>query len=155
LLIDIGKGIVAVTLLPEFGLFGLGLDAEVSRDLVLYSVAFAVILGHVYPLWYAFKGGKGGATAAGVLCALAPPVGIAIIIVWLIVVIASGYVGLATMAAAIAAAVYVATTVLPEQAGLFAFTVATAALIIYTHRSNIQRMRHGTEVRMGPLHRGR
>jgi len=155
MVIDVGKGIAAVALLPELSLPGVGLDAEVSRDLVLYAVAFAAILGHVYPLWYDFKGGKGGATAAGVICFLAPQVGIGIIVLWLIIVLLTGYVGLATMTAAIVAAAYVAMTVLPEPTGLLAFTVATAVLIAYTHRSNIQRMRNGTEVRMGPRYRRR
>ena len=67
----------------------------------------------------------------------------------------TGYVGLATMTGALVAAAYVGATGLPDVLGLFAFTVATAALIVYTHRGNIKRMRDGTEVRMGMLRRAR
>jgi glycerol-3-phosphate acyltransferase PlsY len=154
MVIDVGKGIVAVMLLPGLALPGMPIDTTVDRGLVLYSIAFAAILGHVYPLWHDFKGGKGGATAAGILCVLAPWLGLAIVLIWLGVVALTGYVGLATMTGAAGAAVLVAVTSLPERAGLFAFTVATAALLVYTHRSNIRRMRDGTEARMGMLRRG-
>ena len=153
MLIDVGKGIAAVTILPTLNLLGLPIDPAVSRDLILYSVAFAAILGHVYPLWYDFKGGKGGATAIGILCVLAPRVAAGVILLWIVIIALTGFVGLATMTGAIAAAVFVGATGLPEQSGLFAFTAATAALIVYTHRSNIRRMREGTEVRMGMLRR--
>lgn len=155
MVIDVGKGITAVVLLPNLTLFGVATDPKVSRDLVLYSVAFAAILGHVYPVWHDFKGGKGGATAIGILCLLAPRLGAAVIAVWIAIIALTGYVGLATMTGAIAAAAYVGATGLPGDVGLFAFTAATSLLIGYTHRGNIQRMRNGTEVRMGKLRRGR
>ena len=152
--IDVGKGIAAVLLLPSLELFGFGIDASVSRDLVLYSVAFAVVLGHVYPLWHDFKGGKGGATAIGIICALEPQLAIAVIVLWFAVIAFTGFVGLATIIGAVAAAAWVGATQLPVDAGLFVFTTTIALLIIFTHRGNIQRMRAGTEVRMGKLRRG-
>jgi acyl phosphate:glycerol-3-phosphate acyltransferase len=155
MVIDVGKGIAAVALLPNLELFGLTTDPGVSRDLLLYSVAFAAILGHVYPLWYDFKGGKGGATAIGILCVLAPRLGAAVIALWLAIIALTGYVGLATMTGAVAAAVYVGATGLPGDLGLFAFSFAAAVLIVYTHRGNIRRMRDGTEVRMGMLRRAK
>ena len=153
MLIDVGKGIAAVTVLPNLELFGFAIDPGLGRDLVLYSVAFAAILGHVYPLWYDFKGGKGGATAIGILCILAPAAAAVAIAIWIAIIALTGYVGLATMTGAVAAAAYVGATGLPGDVGLFAFTVATAVLIVYTHRANIRRMRDGTEVRMGMLRR--
>jgi glycerol-3-phosphate acyltransferase PlsY len=153
MVIDVGKGILAVTVIPPLAAFGIPLDPAVDRDLVLYSVAFAAILGHVYPIWHDFKGGKGGATAAGIICTLAPPLGIVLIVIWLAIIALTGYVGLATMSAAVGAAAYVGVTAAGTSMGLFAFTVATAALIVYTHRENIRRMRAGTEVRMGMLRR--
>lgn len=154
MVIDVGKGIVAVFVLPPLEVFGLGVDPAVSRELVLYAVAFAAILGHVYPLWYDFKGGKGGATAIGIICALEPQLAIAIIVVWLAVIALTGFVGLATMTGAVAAAAWVGAMRLSEDVGLFGFTTAVALLIVFTHRSNIRRMRDGTEVRMGRLRRG-
>jgi len=153
--IDVGKGILAVALLPNLELFGFTIDPEFSRDLVLYAVAFAAILGHVYPLWFGFKGGKGGATAIGILCMLAPQAAAVVIVIWIAIIALTGYVGLATMTGAVAAAVFVGATGLPDDIGLFAFAVATAVLIVYTHRANIRRMRDGTEVRMGMLRRTR
>jgi glycerol-3-phosphate acyltransferase PlsY len=153
MIIDVGKGVLAVTLLPRIALPDFGGDPAPGGDLVLYTVAFAVILGHVYPVWFDFRGGKGGATAIGVLCTLAPGLGLAVIGLWLAIVALTGFVGLATMSGAVAAALYVGVTGLPEQAGLFAFAAVTAALIVYTHRANIARMRAGTEVRMGKLRR--
>lgn len=154
MVVDVGKGVAAVTLLPDLEIFGLAADPPVARALVLYSVAFAAILGHVYPLWHDFKGGKGGATAIGILCVLAPRLAAAVVAVWAAIIAATGYVGLATMSGAVAAALYVGVTGLPDEAGLFGFTLATAVLIVFTHRSNIRRMREGTEVRMGMLRRG-
>jgi len=153
MVIDVGKGVLAVTIIPSLPIFGLDNGPSPDRALVLYSVAFAAILGHVYPLWHDFKGGKGGATAAGIMCVLAPQLTIVLIVVWIAIIASTGFVGLATMSAAVAAALYTGLTTSTNGVGLFAFAVATAALIIYTHRANIVRMRAGTETRMGMLRR--
>jgi glycerol-3-phosphate acyltransferase PlsY len=147
MVIDVGKGILAVSVIPPLAIPGVGLDPSVDRSLVLYGVAFAAIVGHVFPVWFGFRGGKGAATAAGLLCYLAPTAGLVVLGVWLLVVLATGYVGLATMAAAIASAVFLGLTALPERSGLFAFACATSALLIYAHRGNIRRMWNGTESR--------
>src|SRR5690606_15794244 len=65
MVIDVGKGILAAAVLPGLELPGVGVDPDVSRDLVLYAVALGAIVGHVFPVWFDFRGGKGGATAAG------------------------------------------------------------------------------------------
>jgi glycerol-3-phosphate acyltransferase PlsY len=152
--IDVGKGVLAVMVLPELG-FGPALaDPVVSSELIRYAVAFGAILGHVYPLWFDFKGGKGGATGAGVICVLAPGAGIFVIALWLGVVALTGFVALATMTAALGAVAYLGVTGLPQQSGLFVLTVLTAGLLIYTHRGNIRRLVDGSEHRMGKLWRG-
>lgn len=153
MIIDVGKGILAVTAIPSLAMFGMTLDPTVDRALILYAVAFAAILGHVYPLWHDFKGGKGGATAAGIICVLAPQLGIVLVTIWIAIIALTGLVGLATISAAVGAAAYVGVTSAATNTGLFAFTLATAALIVYTHRENIRRMRAGTEARMGMLRR--
>lgn len=160
MVIDTGKGIVAAALLPPLVLPGIGIDAAVDRSLVLYGVAFAAILGHVFPVWFGFRGGKGAATAAGLICYLAPPAGLAMLGAWLLVVFTTGFVGLATISAALVTVVFFAVTVLPERSGLFLFGCATAALLIYAHRGNIRRMLDGTESRFSSpavrwLRRGR
>jgi len=147
MVIDIGKGILAAVVIPPLDLPGIGIDAQVDRELVLYSVSFVAILGHVFPVWFGFRGGKGGATAAGLLCFLAPVAALPAIGAWLLIVFTTGFVGLATMSAGLVAALFVGVTALPEQAGLFLWACATTALLIYAHRSNIQRMLDGTESR--------
>ena len=114
---------------------------------MLYTVAFAAILGHVFPVWFGFRGGKGGATAAGLVCYLAPWAGVVMLGAWLLVVFVTGFVGLATVIAALTAVLFIGATALPEQSGLFLFACATAALVIYAHRGNIRRMLDGTESR--------
>ena len=147
MLIDVGKGVIPVLLLPALAIPGVGLDAQVSRELITYAVGFGTILGHVYPLWYAFRGGKGGATSAGVLFALAPWLALPAIGIWFAVIVATRYVGLATMSVVIGVSAYIGLTRLPEEYGLFIFSLFAAALILYTHRANIKRMLEGSENR--------
>jgi glycerol-3-phosphate acyltransferase PlsY len=149
MVIDIGKGIVAAAVIPGLDLPGVGFDPGIERALVLYAVAFGAIVGHVFPIWFEFRGGKGGATAAGLLCYLSPALGAAIIAVWLALVLLTGFVGLATISAATAAALIVLMVWMPQQSGLFAFACVTALLLIYAHRGNIRRMLNGTESRIG------
>jgi len=147
MLIDVGKGVIPVLLLPAIAIPGVGLDAQVSRELITYAVGFGTILGHVYPLWYAFRGGKGGATSAGVLFALAPWLALPAIGIWFAVIVITRYVGLATMSVVIGVSAYIGLTRLPEEYGLFIFSLFAAALILYTHRANIKRMLEGSENR--------
>lgn len=147
MLVDVGKGIVAVALIPSLDLPLLRIDPTVDRLLVLHAVALAAILGHVFPVWHGFKGGKGGATAAGLVLYLAPGLGVALVGLWIAIVFFTGLVGLATIIATMAAAVYLGLFGLPEQLGLFVFACLVAALSLYTHRANIQRMLHGNESR--------
>jgi glycerol-3-phosphate acyltransferase PlsY len=148
MIIDVGKGVLPVMILPTLSLPGVGTDPLVSREVIAYSVGFAAILGHVYPLWYDFKGGKGGATAAGVLCVVAPDLALPIIFTWFALIVVIGYVGLATMGTAVGAAAYIGIVGLPEDYLLFVLAVLIAALIVFTHRANIVRMWQGTENRM-------
>jgi glycerol-3-phosphate acyltransferase PlsY len=114
---------------------------------VLYAVSFAAILGHVFPVWFGFRGGKGGATAAGLVFYLAPVAALPMVVAWLLIVFTTGFVGLATISAALVAVIVVAFTALPEQSGLFLWACGTTGLLIYAHRGNIRRMLDGTESR--------
>jgi glycerol-3-phosphate acyltransferase PlsY len=147
MIVDIGKGILAAALIPPLVIPGVGIDPTVDRSHVLYAVAFAAIVGHVFPVWFGFRGGKGGATAAGLICYLAPAAALPVLGSWLLIVFTTGYVGLATISAALLAVIFLGFTVLPEQSGLFLFACGTAALLIYAHRGNIRRMLDGTESR--------
>jgi glycerol-3-phosphate acyltransferase PlsY len=147
MIIDIGKGILAAAVIPPLAIPGVGIDESVDRSLVLYAVAFAAVVGHVFPVWFGFRGGKGGATAAGLVCYLAPAAALPMLGSWLLIAFATGFVGLATIVAALTAVLYLGFTALPEESGLFVFGCATAALVIYAHRGNIRRMLDGTESR--------
>ena len=148
MVIDVGKGILPVIVLPTLDIPGVGIDPLLSREVIAYSVGFAAVLGHVYPLWYDFRGGKGGATAAGVLCIVAPSLALPVILSWFVIIVLTGYVGLSTMGAAVGAVAYVGITGLPDAYRLFVLAVMIGALLIFTHRANIARMWQGTEDRM-------
>jgi glycerol-3-phosphate acyltransferase PlsY len=147
MLVDIGKGILAAAVIPGLSLPFVGNDAAVDRDFLLHAVAAGAILGHVFPVWYDFRGGKGGATAAGLVCYLAPGLGAGVIGLWLAIVFFTGYVGIATITATVAAAVWLAVFGLPERSALFAFACFVALLTIFTHRTNLARMLRGEESR--------
>jgi glycerol-3-phosphate acyltransferase PlsY len=146
-IIDIGKGVIGAGVVPGLELPFVAVDPEISRTWLTMCCAAAAVIGHVWPVYHGFKGGKGAATFVGTLVVLGPTLIIEVLLVWLIVVVFSGYVGLASMSAAVSLPVWLGITRLPEDQPLFIYGVAMAVFIIYCHRSNIQRMRHGTENR--------
>src|SRR6185295_3362302 len=103
------------------------------------------IVGHVYPAWHGFRGGKGVATLVGVVLGLDSTLMLPMLLTWFLAVMLFGYVGLASMLAAASIPVYVALTGLEPGLALTCFGVVATALIVFTHRSNIARMRAGTE----------
>ncbi len=145
-LVDVGKALVAVGWLPGVELPGIGIDAGIDRAWLAVACATAVVAGHVYPVWYDFRGGKGAATLIGAVAMLAPAALLPVVVVWLATVMLTGYVGLGTMLGSAALPVYVALAA-PDRPALLAFGVAMAVFIVYTHRSNLQRMRAGNENR--------
>lgn len=149
--VDVGKGLVAVGLLPGWSIPGVGIDPEVDRQWLAVACAVAVIAGHVWPLYYEFRGGKGAATLIGAVAVLAPLALLPVVALWLVLVMLFGYVGLATMSASVALPVAVALLERPVSPALFAFSVGVALFIVWTHRSNIARMRAGTEARVKRL----
>ena len=107
----------------------------------------AAIVGHVFSVWVAFRGGKGVATSAGVFLALAPWAVLIAFIVWGVTVILTRIVSLASILAALVLPVAVfVTNEPPVELGL---SVALAAFVIYAHRSNIRRLLAGEESRFG------
>jgi glycerol-3-phosphate acyltransferase PlsY len=146
LLIDIVKGVLAVWWLPAAVLPGIGIDADLSRAWLTMACGFAVIVGHVYPVWFDFRGGKGAATVVGVVAGLELRLTVPLLLSWCVVLLLSGFVGLATMLSTVAllVAVYILE---PNNVPLLTFCAAVSAFVIYTHRSNIARMRAGKEHR--------
>ena len=150
LLIDIAKGLAAVLWLPSAALPGVGIDPELSRAWLEVACGFAVIVGHVYPVWFGFRGGKGAATVVGVVAAVEPRLLVPLLLSWFIVLVLTGFVGLATMLAGVALIAAVVAFE-PHNVPLLTFCVAVTLFVIYTHRSNIARMRAGQENRVRRL----
>ncbi|MCH8336295.1 MAG: glycerol-3-phosphate 1-O-acyltransferase PlsY [Proteobacteria bacterium] len=151
LIIDIGKGVLGAGVVPALDLPFVATDPALSRDWLTMCCAAAAVIGHVWPMWHGFRGGKGAATLAGTLAVLSPDLMLPVLLVWAIALTSFGYVGLATMAAGAAAPIYLAATRLPEDQPLFIYCVAMALYLIFSHRSNLKRMRDGTESRQARL----
>jgi glycerol-3-phosphate acyltransferase PlsY len=141
--IDIGKGALAAGALPaiDFGLPG----GQAGSLYMQLACGFAAVVGHCYPLWYGFRGGKGAATAIGALLVIEPLVIVPMLITWLIVLVITGWVGLGTMLAAVCLIPAFMALGAPAQAILFATLLA--GFIVFTHRSNIRNMLNGSEYR--------
>jgi acyl phosphate:glycerol-3-phosphate acyltransferase len=140
LLGDAAKGVAAVLLArlvaPTFG-FG---------PTTVALCALAVVLGHLYPVFFGFKGGKGVATSFGALLGLSPWAGLAAAVVFLLVVALSRYVSLASILAA--GAIAAVSPLLLGWGAESAAVLAIAVLVIWRHRANIQRLQQGTESRL-------
>lgn len=147
MVIDIGKGWVAAAWLPSADLPFIAIDPSIDRSWLAVACAGAVVLGHVYPVWYGFRGGKGAATLVGVLAGLKPIALIPTLAVWLATMMMSGFVGLATMLAVASFPLYLAITDSEPSPALLSFGCAMLIFVCYTHRANIARMRSGTENR--------
>ncbi|MPW16229.1 glycerol-3-phosphate 1-O-acyltransferase PlsY [Paraburkholderia sp. CNPSo 3157] len=138
---DAFKGWIAVWLTGHFSA-RFGLD-----DTSVAIAAIAVFLGHLYPVFFRFKGGKGVATAAGVLLAINPVLGIATMLTWLIVAFFTRYSSLAALCSAIFAPLFDGFLF---GANVIALAiVAMSALLIWRHRANIAKLVAGQESRIG------
>lgn len=140
--IDIAKAWIAVRILGGPGTTWLAVGC-----------GFAAVLGHVYPVFHGFRGGKGVATLLGALLAVSPPLLAGVLGVWLVMMMLFGMVGLGSIVASAALPVLVLLGVRGGwlEAGalgpLLGFGIACALLVLWTHRANVARMRAGTEPR--------
>ena len=138
---DIAKGAGAV-LLAE----------KLSNDSATWMMiaAFAVLLGHCFPVWLKFRGGKGVATAAGIFLVLSPLACLTAVVLFILVVIFWRYVSLGSVSAAAAMPFLIYFLWAPRRAPTLVITIGTLAvslLIIYKHRGNLRRLVEGTEPR--------
>jgi glycerol-3-phosphate acyltransferase PlsY len=129
---DVLKGVIAVVIGRAVGLHGFELAV----------IAFLAILGHIFPVFFQFKGGKGVATMLGCLFVLNPILGLLSAIVWLAVAYFSKYASLASIIAVIASAFL---SLLVGHATYFIPLIFCAALVVYKHKENIERLKAGTE----------
>ena len=139
---DAAKGWLAVTLARAV----LGDPSQANINILLGLVAIAVFIGHLYPIFHRFKGGKGVATAAGILFAINWALGLATLGTWLIVAVFMRYSSLAALCAAVFAPIYFTFLFGLQPMGLAILIMS--ALLIYRHRSNIRNLLNGTETRL-------
>ncbi len=138
LLGDAAKGWLAVWLAQYF----------IPGDYTLVAaVALAVFLGHLFPIFLRFKGGKGVATALGVLLALNVWLGLAVLATWLLVVLAFRWSSLAALLAAVGAPIYAMLLTMPREYVLVSAVISL--LLIWRHKGNIQNLLAGKESRIG------
>jgi len=145
---DTLKGFLAV----RIGMLVAARTAETADYTEFYAIlaGAACVIGHSFPIWLKFQGGKGVATSAGAILGVMPIAAIAIFLVWLMVFLITRYVSLASISAALA--LPIAVGVLVYAGGtrgmiLLYFSLAMTALVVWRHRSNMSRLRHGTEPR--------
>ena len=148
---DVGKGVIGAGIVPGLDVPFVPQDPEISRIWLTLCCAAAAVLGHVWPVYHGFKGGKGAATLIGTLVILAPKLIIGVLLVWGSMLALTGFVGLSTMTAASMLPIWVGLTRLPDDQPLFIYLLVMAVFVIYWHRSNIQRMRAGNELRNDKL----
>lgn len=148
--IDVAKGWFAAAILPGLALPGLPIDPALARDWLATATAIAATAGHVWPVWYEFRGGKGAATVIGVILGVAPALLPELLGVWLVVVMLTGFVGLGTMLG-VGALPLAILWQRPGDTALLTFAVLIAAFVVYTHRSNVSRMLAGNENRARTL----
>jgi acyl phosphate:glycerol-3-phosphate acyltransferase len=146
LLLDALKGFIPVLLVKLYGEhYGLGAGA-------MALVGLAAFFGHLYPIYFKFKGGKGVATAAGVILAISWPLGLATLGTWLIIAYFFRYSSLAALVAAVFAPVYYLmgdSVAWSADKSIALALVVMGAMLVYAHRENITRLLKGTESRLG------
>lgn len=145
MIIDIGKGVAAAWLVPSIPLPVPGGEA-LSGPWTAAVCGMLCIVGHVWPVFFGFRGGKGAATYVGVTAVLAPLALIPGLVVFAATLILSGFVGLSTVLATWAIALFAA-VYFGLGSPFFTYALAMAFFILYTHRGNMQRLMAGNENR--------
>jgi glycerol-3-phosphate acyltransferase PlsY len=145
---DFLKGLAAVKIST---LIGMRAQPEwVSSEIFGIAAAIASVIGHSFPIWLSFKGGKGVATSAGALFALAPVAAVIAAAIWILTFLLTRYVSLASVAAATALPLIILIAIWlgggPGRS-LFYVSVCLAVVIVWRHRSNLSRLMRGTEPR--------
>jgi len=150
-----GYPVFALDFLKGFGAVRLSMfvaerTAEIRPEIAGILAAVLSVLGHSFPIWLGFRGGKGVATSAGALFGLMPAALAIGAVVWILTFQFTRYVSLASIAAAVSIPIAVMGLLLLSHAGtwsFFYFSLCLAALIIVRHRTNLSRLLHGTEPR--------
>lgn len=140
--VDILKGVLAsflYLLLPYY------LTDEFHRTNLMVGLGMAAVLGHIFPIWAGFKGGKGVATVFGMVLAIQPLVALAVVGIFLIVLYLTRFVSLSSILASLALPILIL-VIFNEPEPLYRiFAIAVALLVILTHQKNIHRLLNGNE----------
>jgi glycerol-3-phosphate acyltransferase PlsY len=136
LLFDALKGSVAV-------LLALNVDPSLT-----HLAGIMVVLGHIFPIWLKFHGGKGVATALGVICVLSIPLTVLSLVSWLMVALTTRYSSLASLVTVLLSPLY---AYFLSEPNLISLCIVLAILLVWTHRSNIARLLTGRETKIGSL----
>lgn len=147
IIIDIAKGWLASGLLPGLGIPGVAASPPALAAWLPAACGFAAILGHCFPVWHGFRGGKGVATLVGAFAGLDAWLLLPLFGTWLVVVVVSGFVGLASIVASLALPVYLLVRDGARTTPELCFAAACSLLVLFTHRGNLRRMRAGSEPR--------
>lgn len=142
LFIDFLKGLLAASLVLFNYSLTAGSEAYFNMQMLLGAMA---VLGHVYPVFAGFKGGKGIATLIGVITAMSGWLALSCFVTFVIIVSVSKYISLGSMVSAILSPLYVGLIYDWQQPTFLYFCIAIAVLVVYTHRANIGRLRAGNE----------
>lgn len=137
-LIDIGKGALAVILMRRYN----------PESVWVCAAMLAVVTGHCYPVWLKFRGGKGVAAGFGAFVVIAPLSAVAALATWIMVLVISRWVALASMVASAVFPLALKLIDKPDMVTLISVTAA-AVLIIFRHSSNIRKMLSGEEIKVG------
>ncbi|MFT3823175.1 MAG: glycerol-3-phosphate 1-O-acyltransferase PlsY [Chitinophagaceae bacterium] len=144
MVIDVLKGVLATSLyilLPYY----LQSTSEWDRTNLMVGLGLAAVLGHIFPIWADFRGGKGVATLFGMILAIQPLVAVCCVGVFLLVLYLTRFVSLSSMLASVAFAVFIL-VIFNEKEPLYrAFAIAVALLVVLTHQKNISRLLKGNE----------
>jgi acyl phosphate:glycerol-3-phosphate acyltransferase len=150
LLIDVIKGVLAVTI-PLFFIQ----SKEDHLTLVQLMTGVLVIIGHIFPLFAQFKGGKGVATSLGIIIGIYPLAALISFVLFLIVFLSSRFVSLGAIIASFFFPFIVLMVLKSDSIYLNAFSIILSLTVILTHRKNIKRLLNGTENKMNPLSRSK
>ena len=145
LLIDILKGLFATRLALFIPEIASNIDAFINLQLVL---GLCALVGHIFPVFAGFRGGKGIATLLGMMLGILPEASLACLGIFLIVFLSTRIVSVSSMAAALCFPIIVIFIFKTEQLSMITFSVFIAAIVLITHRKNIQRLRRKEETKV-------
>ncbi len=142
-----GKNLALLTLIGDLVKGALAVVVAMLLHAIPFfwaMAALAAVVGHIFPCFFQFRGGKGVATAVGGVLMLAPFIAVLLVVLWLVIVFLTRYVSLASIIAAAALPIFVL-IFSPLRMSFFFPTLIMAGLIIWKHKDNIYRLRKGTE----------